>query len=288
MLINYNIHLFLPISFIITIMTTLLSTAIFVYTSSFVLEELSYKQLKREVNNERSTRITCPIFNEKHGIEALFYVEERFYLKSAQLGWNMGRELFHGFEQVLSDTALAQWKARVSKLNEIDKTSSRFADILQESHLDYVQFNARETQLEYYHSLKFLKTGSPGTHAIRMLTLARYGNKLPGKEPPLTDEQIKQCIFQSFPVAWQQRFLCDKIRMHQGGDSVKHTSLPEIIAFMSNEQKYANAVKKEHNEVFEKKLAHLVDLGVLKCYEAMNVKEDLQESKDTEEPKCNK
>jgi hypothetical protein len=76
--------------------------------------------------------------------------------------------------------------------------------------------------------------------------------------------------------------------MHQGGDSVKHTSLPEIIAFMSNEQKYANAVKKEHNEVFEKKLAHLVDLGVLKCYEAMNVKEDLQESKDTEEPKCNK
>ena len=76
-------------------MTTLLSTAIFVYTSSFVLEELSYKQLKREVNNERSTRNTCPIFNEKHGIEALFYVEERFYLKSAQLGWNMGRELFH-------------------------------------------------------------------------------------------------------------------------------------------------------------------------------------------------
>ena len=90
-------------------MTTLLSTAIFAYsTSSFVLEELSYKQLKRDVNNERSTKTTCPIFNEKHGIEALFYVEERFHLKAAELGWNTGRELFHGFEQVLSDTALAQ------------------------------------------------------------------------------------------------------------------------------------------------------------------------------------
>jgi hypothetical protein len=40
-----------------------------------------------------------------------------------------------------------------------------------------------------------------------MLTLACYGNKLPGHEPVLTNEQVKKCIFQSFPDKWQQQFI---------------------------------------------------------------------------------
>ena len=219
----------------------MLSTAIFAYTSAFASEELSYQQLKRDVNKERSLTTTCPTFNEKQGMEALFYVEERFHQKAVQLGWTTGQELFQGFEQVLSDTALVQWKARVSKLNESDKKTSRFAQIQQELHLDYVHSNAREAQFEYYRTLKLLPTGTPGTHAIQMLTLALYGNKLPGQENPQTDKQIKQHIFQSFPVDWQQQFLCDQIRMHQEGNPVKNTTLPRIIAFMSDEHKYANA-----------------------------------------------
>jgi hypothetical protein len=72
-----------------------------------------------------------------------------------------------------------------------------------------------------------------------MLILARYGNKLPGMEPQLMD--IKQCIFNSFPTEWQQQFFREKIQMHQGGQPVKETPLPDIIAFMWNEEKYADA-----------------------------------------------
>jgi hypothetical protein len=33
------------------------------------------------------------------------------------------------------------------------------------------------------------------THSSRILTLARYGNKLPGTEPPLMDIQVRKYIF---------------------------------------------------------------------------------------------
>ena len=63
-----------------------------------------------------------------------------------------------------------------------------------------------------------------------MLTLAWYGNKLPGNEPPLTDKQIKKCIFQSFPAMWQQQYI-------RSGQHVVTASLLDIIEFMSNKKK---------------------------------------------------
>jgi hypothetical protein len=70
-------------------------------------------------------------------------------------------------------------------------------------------------------------------HSSRMLTLACYGNKLPGTEPPLNDEQIKKCIFHSFPLLWQQQYI-------HSGQCVANTPLSDIIEFMSNEKLFAD------------------------------------------------
>jgi hypothetical protein len=43
------------------------------------------------------------------------------------------------------------------------------------------------------------------------------------------DEQIKECIFQSFPAQWQQQYICS-------GQHIATTSLSDIFEFMSNEK----------------------------------------------------
>ena len=66
-----------------------------------------------------------------------------------------------------------------------------------------------------------------------MLTLARYGNKLPGTEPLLTAEQITKCIFQSYPVLWQQQFI-------RSGQRLVDNTLLDIPEFMSNEKLFTD------------------------------------------------
>jgi hypothetical protein len=65
--------------------------------------------------------------------------------------------------------------------------------------------------------------------------LARYGNKLPGAEPPLTSEQIKKCIFASFPLLWQQQYI-------RSGQRVSTTPLSDIIEFVSNKKLFADTL----------------------------------------------
>ncbi len=67
-----------------------------------------------------------------------------------------------------------------------------------------------------------------------MLTPCSYGNKLPRKEHPLTDKQIKKCIFTSFSLPWQHQYI-------QSGQQVASTPLSNIIKFMSNKKIFADA-----------------------------------------------
>jgi hypothetical protein len=105
----------------------------------------------------------------------------------------------------------------------------------------HVGAEARDTQIEYYKTLRKPMKVNPHENVIRMLTLARFGNKLPGTEHPLTDLQINQCIFHSFPTQWQQQFICSNIQTHCFGQYVATTALSNIIAFMSNEKSFADA-----------------------------------------------
>jgi hypothetical protein len=150
------------------------------------------------------------------------------------LQWNTGIELFNGFEEVLIDTALANWEDLIAPIPEADKTVLRFEATLQAMYRKYVGAESCDTQIEYFKTLRKPIKLTPLDHSSRMLTLARYGNKLPGIEPPLTEDQIKKTIFHSFPPKWQQQFV-------RSGQHLATTLLTDIIEFMSNEKSFADA-----------------------------------------------
>jgi hypothetical protein len=204
------------------------------YKSGLVHSLLTSVKLKQEFEHGSSRDKKCPVFTGEHGIEALLYVEERFRkIASRTLLWTTGIELFDGFEEVLLDTALTNWEDLIVPLNDADKTPARFEQILQEMYRKYVGAEARDVQFEYFRTLQKPMKSSILEHSSRMLTLARYGNKLPGTEPPLTDEQVKKQIFHSFPLLWQQQFI-------RSGQHVANTTLSDICEFMSNEKLFAD------------------------------------------------
>jgi hypothetical protein len=149
--------------------------------------------------------------------------------------WTTGLESFDGIKEVLLDTALTNWEDLIAPLNDADKTPERFKQTLQEMYRKYIGAEACDVQFEYFRTLQkpIMKSSIP-EHSSQMLTLARYGNKLPGTEPPLTDEQVKKHIFHSFPLLWQQQFI-------RSGQHVATTTLSDISEFMSNQKLFADS-----------------------------------------------
>jgi hypothetical protein len=116
-----------------------------------------------------------------------------------------------------------------------DKTPECFKVVLHQLYRKHEGAEARDIQSEYFQTLCKPINSSPLDHSICMLTLACYGNKLPGNEPALTpDDQVKKCIFQSFPAKWQQLFI-------RSGQQVANTPLSDIMEFMSNEKSFADS-----------------------------------------------
>jgi hypothetical protein len=162
-----------------------------------------------------------------------------------------------GFEEVLIDTALTNWEDIISTIADGDKTPARFEDALQSMYRKYVGAEARDIQFEYFKSLhKPIKAGTLD-HSSRMLTLARYGNKLPGTEPLLTDDQVKKCIFQSYPLTWQQQYI-------RSGQRQATASLSDIVEFMSNEKLFADTQSNARNADKKKPFQTKEDSGSYK------------------------
>jgi hypothetical protein len=215
-------------------MATSLRAPVIPFKTGFVPSLLGTSKLKQDFIGGSAKDKKCPTFSGEHGIEALLYVEERFRkIATHTLLWTTGPELFDGFEEVLLDTALTNWEDLTSTIADADRTPARFELTLQAMYRKYVGAEARDVQFEYFRTIQKTLKSSPLEHSSRMLTLARYGNKLPGNEPPLTDEQVKKCIFNSFPLSWQQQFI-------RSGQRIATTSLSDIIEFMSNEKIFAD------------------------------------------------
>lgn len=222
-------------------MAASLRAAILQYKSGFVPSELPLVKLKQDFDGGSYKEKKCPVFNGDHGIESLFYVEERFRkIAERTLLWDTGIELFDGFEEVLIDTALTNWEDIIAPIADADKTVPRFEQALQEMYRKYVVSDSRDTQIEYYKTLRKPIKTDPLDHSNRMQTLARFGNKLPGIEPALTEDQIKNCIFHSFPAKWQQQFIRSQL-------NVRNTPLSQIIEFMANEKSFADAQDPSRN-----------------------------------------
>jgi hypothetical protein len=222
-----------------------LRAPIILYKSELMHSVLGTVKLRQNFDDGTYKEKKCPIFTGEHGIEALLYVEERFRkLATRVLLWTTGPELFDGFEEVLLDTALSNWEDIISTIADVDKTPARFEQAIQTMYRKYVGAEARDIQFEYFKSLMKPLKASTLDHSSRMLTLARYGNRLPGTEPVLTDDQVKKIIFQSYPLLWQQQYV-------RSGQRVSNSTLSEIVEFMSNEKLFADT--QNATRAFEKK-----------------------------------
>jgi hypothetical protein len=98
-------------------------------------------------------------------------------------------------------TSLTNWEGINITLTDADKMSACFDDAIQVMYHKYIGGQVRDTQMEFFKTLRKPIKSDPLTPS-RMLTLAIYGNKLPGMEPELIDAQVKACIFHSFPQSW--------------------------------------------------------------------------------------
>ena len=155
-------------------MAAALRAAVLPYKSTCVLSELSMVSLWQDFDDGSHVKKQCLVFNGEHGIEALFYVKERFRkLAERNFLWaGNGPDLFANFEEVLVNTALTNWEDPIDPIADPDKTDIRFDAAMQEMYRKYVGTEARDTQMEYFKTLCKPMKLDPLMHSSRMLSLA--------------------------------------------------------------------------------------------------------------------
>lgn len=108
-------------------MVTTLRAAILPYKSStFIPLELPIVKLKQDFIDGNYKERKCLVFNGEHGIEPLFYLEERFHKVVTNIMWTTGLELYDGFEDILIDTALTNWEDLTALLMNVQKSLANF------------------------------------------------------------------------------------------------------------------------------------------------------------------
>eukprot|EP00957_Ditylum_brightwellii_P015614 1178000-Ditylum_brightwellii.AAC.1 len=63
--------------------------------------------------------------------------------------------------------------------------------------------------------------------------MVKYTNKLPGLEPEITADQVKQFVFNQHPEHW-------RITYTRAGRSIHTDTLAQIVQFMANEKNFAD------------------------------------------------
>jgi hypothetical protein len=113
----------------------------------------------------------------------------------------MGIKLFDGFKEVLIDMALSNWEDLIAPhLQMLIRQLLVLNNLYKKCIANMLELKLKgDTQIEYYKTLWKPIKSNPLNHASQMLTLACFGNKLPGIKPPLTEIQVKKCIFHYFP-----------------------------------------------------------------------------------------
>ena len=133
----------------------------------------------------------CPVFSGEHGIEALLYVEDRYNSICRQLEITDGEELFDNFAEVLTNQAENKWETITMNI------------AVPPFYLSYCDDDARDNMFAYLRDFTKPFSVAAGDHPDRMEILVKYANTLPGMEPPMTDDQKKRLIFESYPTRWQ-------------------------------------------------------------------------------------
>ena len=209
------------------------------HKSSFVKSELETTKLKQSCDDGTRREHETPVFDGEGAVEHFFCVEERFRHCAAKMDWTTGPEMFENFEEILTDIALEKWETRTQNVAPADQTLARFELAIQEFLLECVDPLAKDHMIKYLKDFRRPIHAKPRDHATRVETLIRYTNRLPGTEPNITPQQMKNMIFESFPMTWRQSWI-------RAGKSLVTNTLPELVQFMANEQSFAD--EKDENK----------------------------------------
>ena len=204
------------------------------YSSKFEQSKLEKVELTQTWDDGTKSKKKCPVFTGEHGIEALLYVEDRFNSICRQLEITEGEELFDNFAEVLTNQAENKWETITMNIPVPQRIAPRFRQAMEEFYLSYCDEDARDNMFAYLRDFSKPFNVAAGDHADRMEILVKYANTLPGMEPPMTDDQKKRLIFESYPTRWQHAYI-------QSGRRIQGESLVRIVQYMKDEKSFSDS-----------------------------------------------
>ena len=212
----------------------------FLYKQSFVPSELEKVKLISPFDDGTTHQSKVPMFSGKEGVECLLYVRERFDAACRQLQLIEGHELCDNFEKVLADNAEQKWHNLTVAINGAQRTPNCFGQEWDRLLLSYTNAHSRDHMYSYLRSTGVRKPHDVevGDHFERLEAMCRRAGNLQGTNPELTDDQVKEILFDSLPEKW-------RISFNRSGRDYDATTVPEILQFMQNEKLYADANEEE-------------------------------------------
>ena len=169
----------------------------------------------------------APVFQAKDGVEGLFHVIDKFLKAAACMAFTK-LVYWDQFEDVLEMAKEDKWMNLITPIADADRDVAQFDMELDNFVALYAEAdNPRDDMIKYLQSdcWKPRKVDS-GKHASRIKTMCHYVNRLKGMHPPLSANEIKLIIFESFPAPWQFSF-------KKSGHKLSTETLLEIVKFMN-------------------------------------------------------
>ena len=150
-----------------------------------------------------------------------------------------GPSLFKVFPRTLSIPVCAAWDLLTAEVIPPLQTTERFDELL-------LQFIAGHTTPEDRHDLvaQLLSPTKPRDVSVqsfyyRLLELNSYVPWLPGTTAALTDDQLKQALYDSMPAIWKERFI-------NAGKSPGQQTTAELLHYFRTQERQA-ALKQQEN-----------------------------------------
>ena len=148
------------------------------------------------------------MFSSTQGVETLLHCLEQFDRAASRLSFT-NPEKWDYVSDILDPMANDRWKNQVSGLLATQKTATRLPKEIRNFVQSYAgHVDPRDVLIKHIESRECKKSRAvdANTHTTRIETLCKLANKLEGQCDELTEANIKQKIFESFPDLWQDDF----------------------------------------------------------------------------------
>jgi len=196
------------------------------------VETKTYKIPYGLPNERRKAEIKLNVFKDGSKEEFLQFLLD-FKRHAPRLGWNTAALKIESLESLLTGAAINQWQVACYRLDPDDPDS--FEDALDKwKKKKNLNFTAMKDQLNYLRNVRKPREMTPE----EMITRLQYMNLMIPEfidatdADMLSDEEIKDIIYQAMPGGWKTNFI-------NSGKEIHEESLESIERYMSTQQTYS-------------------------------------------------